>query len=158
MNRNIIMAIVAVLVLLGIGGFFLMNNNATAPSPSPEAAMTAPTTSPEVTDTPDALDSESTGSADSEEEVREISVESNGLNFTPATIRVKLGEKVRVTYKNNMGRHDWSLDEFNAKTDLINAGATDTVEFTASKKGSFVYYCSVPGHREAGMKGTLIVE
>jgi plastocyanin len=157
MNRNIIMAIVAVLVLLGIGGFFLMNNNATAPSPSPEAAMTSPTTSPEVMDAEDAME-EGTGSADSEEGVKEISVESNGLNFTPATIRVKQGDKVKVTYKNNMGRHDWTLDGYDVQTDLINAGATDTVEFTASKKGSFEYYCSVPGHREAGMKGTLIVE
>lgn len=156
MNRNIIIAIVAVLVLLGIGGFFMMNNSATAPSPSPEAAVMTPSTSPEAMESEDSIE-ESTGSADSENVV-EITVESNGLNFTPATLRVKQGDRVRLTYKNNMGRHDWNLDEFDAQTELINAGQTDTVEFVASEKGSFEYYCSVPGHREAGMKGTLIVE
>lgn len=91
-------------------------------------------------------------------EVKEIALESNGLNFTPAEIRVKLGDKVKLTYKNNRGKHDWTLDEFNAKTKLIEAGQSDTIEFTADKKGSFEYYCSVQGHRQAGMKGTFIVE
>lgn len=162
MNRNIVIAIVAILVLLGVGGFFLMNNSATAPSPSPEAAMTAPSASPEAMNDMDADDmqtSESTGSADSEEAgVKEITVESNGLNFTPNTITVRQGDKVKLTYKNNMGRHDWNLDEFNADTGMINAGQSKTIEFTASKKGTFEYYCSVPGHREAGMKGTFIVQ
>jgi plastocyanin len=43
------------------------------------------------------------------------------------------------------------------RTDVIFEGDTDTAtgEFEA---GKYTYYCSVTGHREAGMKGTLIVE
>ena len=54
--------------------------------------------------------------------------------------------------------HDWVLDEFNAKTKVIQGGQTDTVEFTASKAGTFEYYCSVGQHRQMGMVGKFIVQ
>lgn len=80
------------------------------------------------------------------------------MDFTPDTFAVNFGDAVRVTYRNALGTHDWTIDEFNAKTKLLNAGEEETVEFVADKKGTFEFYCSVPGHREAGMKGMLIVE
>src|SRR5262249_26881929 len=33
-----------------------------------------------------------------------------------------------------------------------------TVTFTVDKGGSFVYYCNLPGHRQAGMEGKFEVE
>ena len=36
-------------------------------------------------------------------------------------------------------------------------GETQTVVINA-KPGSYEYYCNVPGHKEAGMVGTLVVE
>ncbi len=42
------------------------------------------------------------------------------------------------------------------RTDVISGdSATAVGEFEA---GDYTYYCSVPGHREAGMEGTLTVE
>ena len=37
---------------------------------------------------------------------------------------------------------------------IVSKGGTSTVTATL-KKGSYVFYCSVPGHEAAGMKGTL---
>ncbi|MFN2312139.1 MAG: plastocyanin/azurin family copper-binding protein, partial [Spirochaetia bacterium] len=34
---------------------------------------------------------------------------------------------------------------------------SQTVEFVADRAGSFEFYCSVPGHRQAGMYGTFVV-
>lgn len=34
---------------------------------------------------------------------------------------------------------------------------TSTVESTASKAGRFTFYCDLPGHKERGMEGTLVV-
>ena len=70
---------------------------------------------------------------------------------------VKKGDTVRVTFTNNEGFHDWVLDEFSARTPQIGAGKNATVEFVASKTGTFEYYCSVGSHRKMGMKGTLTV-
>jgi uncharacterized cupredoxin-like copper-binding protein len=36
-------------------------------------------------------------------------------------------------------------------------GATGTVEFTPAEAGTYEYYCTVAGHKEAGMVGTLVV-
>ena len=44
-----------------------------------------------------------------------------------------------------------------AHTKLVGGGESDTIEFTAPKKGTYTYICSFPGHY-ALMKGTFIVE
>jgi plastocyanin len=43
-----------------------------------------------------------------------------------------------------------------AQTPVFTAGTKSvTASLTA---GTYTFYCSVPGHREAGMKGTLVVQ
>ena len=73
-------------------------------------------------------------------------------------LKVKQGDKVKIILNNEEGFHDWVLDEFNAKTKQVQAGVTTEVEFIADKKGTFEYYCSVGQHRANGMKGKFIVE
>jgi nitrite reductase (NO-forming) len=150
---NKIIVILGVVILIGIGGFMLLGNsqsNNQPARPEPIQNMESPTES--VND-----DSESTDSG-KKSNVKEFTIVSKGLNFAPNEIKVNAGDTVRVTYKNTVGTHDWTIDEFNAKTKLLDAGQEETVEFVADKAGSFEFYCSVPGHRKAGMKGNLIVE
>lgn len=73
-------------------------------------------------------------------------------------LRVKQGDRVRIEFTSVSGFHDWVVDEFNAATEKVNEGGSTFVEFTADKKGTFEYYCSVGRHRENGMFGSLIVE
>lgn len=150
MNTRVIIIGVIVLVLLG-GGYFLLSNRASQqPTPAQTTVESTPADQSEVTPSDAVMKKEG--------DVKEISVESNGLSFTPNEVTVKEGDTVKVTYKNNKGTHDWGIDEFNVRTKLLNAGTSETVEFVANKKGTFEFYCSVPGHRTAGMKGSLIVE
>ncbi len=45
-----------------------------------------------------------------------------------------------------------------AHTKLLDAGQSDSVTFTAPAPGTYTYLCSVPGHYQAGMKGTLTTQ
>lgn len=53
--------------------------------------------------------------------------------------------------------HDFRIEELDEGTDVLDEGETD--EFTVDlESGTYTYYCSVPGHREAGMEGELEAE
>ena len=90
--------------------------------------------------------------------IKEFVVEGSNFKFLPNKIKVKRGDKVRITFKNTGGYHDFNIDEFNLKTQIINTDQQETVEFMANKSGEFEYYCSVGNHRDLGMTGRLIVE
>lgn len=90
--------------------------------------------------------------------VREFTVSGKNFSFAPATMRVNEGEKVRITFKNDSGTHDLVVEGYNARTKILQAGQSETIEFLADKTGTFEYYCSVGTHRQQGMKGTLIVD
>lgn len=72
----------------------------------------------------------------------------------------EVGDIVRITVINgDPVLHDLTIDEFGVSTgQLIEDEQTVTVEFKATSPGMFFYYCSVPGHKEAGMQGMLRVE
>jgi plastocyanin len=89
---------------------------------------------------------------------KSFTVTGSNFKFDPAELRVQEGDSVEITFVNAGGMHDFVLDAFNARTEVIQAGEQQTIRFTADKKGSFEYYCSVGSHRQMGMVGTLIVE
>lgn len=94
----------------------------------------------------------------SEGEVKEFVVVGQNFSFTPSFITVKKGDKVKITFKNNSGFHNFVIDEFGVATKQVQAPDEEVLEFTADKVGSFEYYCSVGSHRAAGMKGILKIE
>ena len=74
-------------------------------------------------------------------------------------LMVHEGETVQITLINGEGaEHDIVLDDFAARSNRVIAqGASSTLSFKADKVGEFVYYCSVLGHRAAGMEGRIQV-
>ena len=69
--------------------------------------------------------------------------------------------KVTVDFKNPQAvGHDVAIEDSSGKT----VGQTDVIENSATtttvdlKPGTYHYYCTIPGHREAGMEGTLVVK
>ena len=83
------------------------------------------------------------------------------LKFDPATLTVRSGQPVHLTL-NSTGSlvHDWVVDNLDGKKVSVEAagGQSASTDFTPSAAGTFQYYCSQPGHREAGMVGTLTVQ
>lgn len=82
-----------------------------------------------------------------------------GFVFDPNSITVSAGEEVTITINNaDTIDHDFVIDEFNVDSGVLSGGESTTVSFTPSEPGTYEFYCSVPGHRESGMVGTLIVQ
>ena len=111
----------------------------------------------------------------------EIVVKAEALKYSPATIEVTAGQPVKISFQNNDSMdHDFSIVEIpmvmSATAEpmaghdmsgmseepqlhmatLMNQSAT--LEFTPSKPGTYEFFCTVAGHKEAGMKGTLVVK
>jgi nitrite reductase (NO-forming) len=75
------------------------------------------------------------------------------------TLRVSEEEVVQVDLLNDDGiEHDVTFPDFDAATERIaQKGASSVTVFRAHTPGQFAYFCSVPGHRQAGMEGQLVV-
>jgi plastocyanin len=83
------------------------------------------------------------------------------LKFDPATLTVRSGQPVHLTLASTGSLvHDWVVDNLDGKKVSVEAaaGQSASTDFTVSRAGTYQFYCSQPGHREAGMVGTLTVQ
>jgi len=93
------------------------------------------------------------------ETIKEISMEMSQFSFSPDTITVKKGEKVKITVTSKDVTHSLLIPEFNVNSGPVAKDQSGAVEFTADKAGAFDFRCATVcgvGHKD--MKGTLIVE
>ncbi|MBM3138529.1 MAG: nitrite reductase, copper-containing, partial [Chloroflexi bacterium] len=75
-------------------------------------------------------------------------------------LQVQPGESIRLIMINGDGiLHDVALPDLKVGSEAISKKDDRTeVVFTAPEAGEFVYFCTLPGHRQAGMEGRLIVK
>ena len=87
-----------------------------------------------------------------------LEVRATEFGFVPTTLTVELGEPVNIALRNEGNLlHDLTIDEFGFRV-VAGPGETRTAGFVPDRAGTFTFYCSVPGHAQAGMVGTLVVE
>jgi plastocyanin len=89
-----------------------------------------------------------------------LDVKTQAMKFEPATLTVKAGQPVLVNLTNGDALvHDFSVKDAEQPIKFdIPAGGKSTGTFTIKKAGTYEYFCAVPGHEQAGMKGTLTVQ
>jgi plastocyanin len=68
---------------------------------------------------------------------------------------------VTIDFTNNESiSHDVAVESSSGdtvgQTDLVASGTANTT--VDLQPGSYTFFCTVPGHREAGMEGTLTVK
>ncbi len=85
---------------------------------------------------------------------------SGALAYTTTEASTKAGN-VTVEFNNPQAvPHDVAIEESSGKTvgqtEVITEGSDSTA--VDLKPGKYTFYCSVPGHREAGMEGTLTAQ
>ena len=84
----------------------------------------------------------------------------SSLSFNQKSVSAKAGN-VTVDFDNMQSlQHDVAVADSSGKvlgqTDLVSSGTSNaTVNL---QPGTYTFYCTVPGHREAGMQGTLTVK
>jgi nitrite reductase (NO-forming) len=74
-------------------------------------------------------------------------------------LRGKVGDTIEITVSSGEGaEHDIVFEGLDAKSPKF-TGKTGPVKLTVklTQSGKFTYYCSIPGHRQIGMEGTLEV-
>ena len=78
---------------------------------------------------------------------------------TNPTLTVYEGELVQINLINGEGaEHDVFVDQYNVRSSMvIGQNASSTFSFLADKPGEFAYWCTVAGHRQAGMEGLIQV-
>jgi nitrite reductase (NO-forming) len=86
-----------------------------------------------------------------------ISISASEFKFSPMTMQAAVGQKVTLTLDNTgVVEHDVTIPSIGL-TVLAKPGQTASGEFTFDKPGIIDFFCSIPGHKDAGMKGTLTI-
>lgn len=80
------------------------------------------------------------------------------LTFDPSSVAASAGE-IQVELENTgSAEHDIVIEEA-GDTVVVHANGGETATGTIElEPGTYTFYCSIPGHRDAGMEGTLEVQ
>jgi cytochrome c oxidase subunit 2 len=91
------------------------------------------------------------------EGARRIEVAATSFEFDPDEITVTAGEDIAIVLTSDDLLHDFTIDDIDVH---VAADRDETAEggLRADEPGEYTFYCTVAGHREAGMEGTLVVE
>ena len=143
MNTKVILGVLLVIIVVG-GGIFLVNrkNNPTPQQAQDQMHMNKP--EPSKTAMPS-----SNGS--SSQIVETTSVNIANFAYDPPTIKIKVGDTVTWTNKDNVG-HSATADDGTWDTGVLQQGKSGSAKF--SKAGVFTYHCSV----HPNMHGTIVVQ
>ncbi len=76
------------------------------------------------------------------------------------TLTVKAGQSVTIEVVNEDGvEHDFTIPDLGVKGKPVAVkGERSSLTFVATNPGTFEYLCSIPGHKETGMRGKIVVE
>lgn len=90
-------------------------------------------------------------------ETKEFSVEAFQFGYEPSVIEVNQGDIVKITATSRDVSHGFAISEFGV-SETLTPGQNVDIEFIASEKGIFSFYCNVPcGSGHGSMSGQLIV-
>jgi uncharacterized cupredoxin-like copper-binding protein len=80
------------------------------------------------------------------------------FSFDQTVIRARAGETVALRLDNHDPTgHSFDIDELNVHAPMT-PGKSGLALFKPTQAGTYTFYCGVPGHREGGMVGRLVVE
>jgi plastocyanin len=101
------------------------------------------------------------GGSGGESVVKIEAAQGSTLAYAQKEVKAKAGQ-VSIEFTNPQSlSHDVAVESSSGEevgaTELVASGKAVTT-ISNLKPGKYTFYCTVPGHREAGMEGTLTVE
>jgi plastocyanin len=139
-------AAIAVLPLAGCGSSSSTTSSSAPAATPPATSATTQATSSAAPATAQQLSDEATPSGE--------------LKYTKSTLTAKAGT-VTVAFTNSSPlAHNFTVESSAGKTlggTPTFQGGTHTLTLTGLKAGTYKFFCTVPGHRMAGMEGTLVI-
>jgi outer membrane protein assembly factor BamB/plastocyanin len=91
------------------------------------------------------------------EEEEALLIDMVDIAFVPDEFTIEADTDVVIDFINTgVAVHDFTIDELDIKI-VLNPGEEGELTINAPA-GTYEFYCSVPGHRQAGMVGTMTVE
>ena len=139
----------------GMVGTLTVSEEAAAPA---GAAAASPAATPVTQATPTAAaPATAEAAAEPTAAVDSVEVVSHDIFFDPETAAIPADTDVTFDLPNEgVTAHNFSIDALDISIDQA-PGETHEIVINAPA-GTYEYYCNVPGHKQAGMVGTLTVE
>lgn len=97
--------------------------------------------------------------AEGEEKSEEVAVDLSDYRFSPDRIEVEAGTLLEFRVTNTAQQaHEMVIDAGGAEYEVeVGPGETRRFGLKMHKAGTYDYVCELPGHRENGMKGQIVV-
>lgn len=154
----LLVLVLAALALVACGGGSSSTSEGT--SPAAGAVEEAEETAEEAEEKAEEVEKEAEGGSAGSASLEIEADPSGNLAFTTDSATAKAG-KVTVDFNNESPvPHDVAIEsssgETLGQTEIIAEGSDSTT--VNLKPGEYTFYCTVPGHRQAGMEGTLTVK
>jgi P-type Cu+ transporter len=88
-----------------------------------------------------------------------VTVVARDAGFEPADLTIEQGETVVLSFRNDDPVfHDWEVEGLANVDAGARPGQTQRIRFRIAEPGTYRIVCTVPGHADAGMAGTLVVD
>ncbi len=86
----------------------------------------------------------------------ELAVTGGSFSFEPVELTINAGQLANIALTSTDVLHDFNVENHGFHL-AVDPGETAVGGLTVEEAGTYTIYCSVPGHREAGMEATLTV-
>ena len=140
-------------VALMVGALVVVPGIALVAAPAGVAQDASPEASPDAS--PEASPEASPGASPVAGD--QVEVVSFDIYFEPTEVTIPADTDVAFVLPNEgVTAHNFAIDELGIDVDIAPGATEETV--VNAPAGTYEYYCNVPGHKAAGMVGTLTVE
>jgi manganese oxidase len=85
-----------------------------------------------------------------------VAVALSEFAISPSSITVPVGGSLQVANNGSMA-HDLVITDTSVRTAELAAGASELLDLSSLEPGTYEVFCSIPGHKDSGMVGSLTI-